>query len=33
MLVARGMKGLVCMLAEAGNHSGLKLTGQQLVLS
>ncbi len=32
LLVVNGMKRIVCMLAEAGNHSGLNLTGRQLVL-
>jgi 3-mercaptopyruvate sulfurtransferase SseA len=32
LLVVNGMKRIVCMLAEVGNHSGLKLTGRELLL-
>jgi hypothetical protein len=31
-LAAKGMKRIVCTLAEVGNHSTLKLTGRELVL-
>ena len=33
LLVVKGMKRIVCMLAEVGNQPDLKLTGQELVLS
>jgi len=32
LLVVKGMKRIVCMLAEVGNHSGVKLTGREFVL-
>lgn len=32
LLMAKGMKRIICMIAEIVNHSGLKLTGGELRL-